>query len=79
VGEPTWRIGLAPATSNVVCRLDAEWPAWVNGPSALSEAYNLGLKGSGYRAVVKLEQSLRKPANIAILMGKRDGKMSRVN
>ena len=38
---------------SVLCRLDAEWPAWVNGPSALLEAYSLGLKGSGYRAVVE--------------------------
>ena len=52
---------------SVVCRLDAEWPAWVNGPSALLQAYSLGFKGSGYRAVVNLEQSLTKPANIVIL------------
>jgi len=47
--------------------LDAEWPAWVNGPSAMLEAYNIGLNGRGYRALVNLEQSLRKPANIVVL------------
>ena len=52
---------------SVLYRIEAEWPAWVNGPSALLEAYSLGLNGSGYRAVVNLEQSLRKPPNIVIL------------
>jgi hypothetical protein len=52
---------------SVLCELDAKWPAWVNGRSALLEAYSLGLNGRGYRAVVNLEQSLRKPANIVML------------
>jgi hypothetical protein len=47
--------------------IDAEWPAWVNGPSALLEAYSLGLNERGHRALVNLEQSLRKPPNIVIL------------
>jgi hypothetical protein len=51
----------------VLRRVHAEWPPWVNGPSALLEAYRLGFNMRSYRAVLDLEQSLRKPANIVVL------------